>query len=245
MKTEKIDFLTEKTKEKVRGFYNNFAKDYDKNRYASEDQKFNDTFAKKIVAEIVGDCNGKMVLDCGCGTGRFVEFFYKAGAVIVGSDISDNMLKIAKERVPTATFVKADVFSLPFKDKNFDIVICSQVLTHLHNYEKPLSEMKRVLKDNGIIVIDVRNILWPSRLPILIRKMFKINSKSDGDYNPDYVSIIKIKKICDKIGLKVEDFFGTGFPRAKQDQMNEELKKSRSKLKYIAPTLILKIIKKT
>lgn len=242
MKTINEDLLTSKVKEKVRAFYDNFASNYDKNRYASKQQKFNDLMAKQVVFGMLGDCLGKSILDCGCGTGRFVEFFTKAGASVVGADVSDKMINIAREKTPTATFIKADVFSLPLNDKSFDVVTCSQVLTHLHNYEKPLLEMKRVLKDDGVIVIDVRNVLWPSRLPV-IRSIFNFIDGKCKDYNPDYVSIMKIRNICNKIGLRVDNFIGTGFPRAEQCGVEKGIAMGRSILKYVAPTLILKIKK--
>jgi len=240
MSSTKPDFLEEDRKEKVYKFYNKFAKNYDKDRYASEDQKINDFLTKQIVLGFTNGIKGKKILDCGCGTGRFVEFFAKEGAEVVGSDISENMLEIAKKKVPAAAFVKADIFSLPFENKTFDIIICSQVLTHLHNYKKPLLEMKRVLKDEGIIIIDIRNILWPYRLPLLLKRIFK---KSNGDYYPDYTSIWRIKGICNEIGLKVDNFRGIGFPSKKPREIEGEMKKSNSKLRYIAPTLIIKIIK--
>jgi len=236
----KPDFIDEKRKETVYKFYDNFAKNYDEDRYTSKEQKNNDLLAKQIVFKFAKEIKNKSVLDVGCGTGRFVEFFSQRGGKVTGADTSENMLAKARKKSPMANFVKADIFSLPFEDKTFDIVICSQVLTHLHNYKKPLIEMKRVLKDDGIIIIDVRNILWPYRLPTLIKRIFK---KSNEDYYPDYVSIWKIKRICNKIGLNISDFNGAGLPAKKECPMEEQVKRSSSVLKYIAPTLIIKIAK--
>jgi ubiquinone/menaquinone biosynthesis C-methylase UbiE len=196
--------------------------------------------AKQIVFKFAKEIKDKSVLDVGCGTGRFVEFFSQRGGNVTGADTSENMLEKAKKKSPLATFVKADIFSLPFKDKTFDIVICSQVLTHLHSYKKPLLEMKRVLKDDGIIIIDVRNMLWPYRFPTLIKRIFK---KSDEEYCPDYISIWKIKRICNKIGLNISDFNGAGLPAKRECLIEEQVKRSGGILKYIAPTLIIKIVK--
>jgi ubiquinone/menaquinone biosynthesis C-methylase UbiE len=242
MSDSKTFFLKKERKEIVHKFYNNFAKDYDESRYKSEEQKITSDITKQIVSELLNNIRGSLILDCGCGTGRFTDFFIKKNARVIGIDMSENMLKIAKKKIPSATFIKADIFSLPFKNKIFDAVICSEVLTHLHSYKEPLLEMKRVLKDEGIIIIDIRNILWPHRLFTLLKRMIK---RADKDYYPDYVSVWRIKRICNKIGLKVDQFRGTGlsFRDRGVDRIKKEIKRSNSKIRYIAPTLILKIVK--
>ena len=86
--------------------------------------------------------------------------------------------------------------------------------------------MKQVTKENGIIVIDVRNILWPFR-PIQILKQ-KLDR--DDEYNPHYTHLGNVGKICNEIGLEIEEFRGVGFPS--------------KRIKNMAPTLILKIGKR-
>jgi len=211
------------TGEIVRKFYDNFAENYDQNRYSSDKQKKIDEYAKAVVLDLVGDVEHKTVLDCGCGTGRFADLFVQRGAKVVGMDISENMIKIAKKKVPLAEFVIGDVLNMPFEERQFDIVACSQVLTHLHEYRKPLLEMKRVIKENGTITIDMRNILWPFRPLQILRQKIERNS----EYDPHYTHIGNIKKICNNMGLEIEEFRGVGF--------------LFKRIKHIAPTLILKI----
>jgi len=228
----------------VHRFYNHFAKDYDKSRYGAKEQKVTAKITKEVVSELFGDVKNKLFLDCGCGTGRFLEFFTKKGSRVIGVDISENMLKIAKKKIPNVNLSRADIFSLPFKNKVFDIILCSQVLTHLHNYKAPLLEMGRVLKDRGIIIIDIRNILWPRRLSeALIKRVIR---KSSEEYSPDYISIWGIKKICSEIDLAIDEFRGTGLSIkiSGAERMRKEIKRSDSNLKYIAPTLLLKIVKR-
>lgn len=216
-------------------FYDDFADDYDASRYSTDKQKLIDISAKAVVLDLLGNIEGKSILDCGCGTGRFADIFVRSGANAIGMDISENMLSIAKKKVPGAKFIRGDVFSLPFKEKEFDIVVCSQVLTHLHKYKEPLLEMRRVMKENGTIIIDIRNILWPLRpLQILKQKIIGYN-----EYNPHFTHIGNIKKICSEIGLKIEDFRGIGFRFLNNINDAEEGKKI---WRSFAPTLILKII---
>lgn len=213
-------------REVVRTFYDNFARNYDQNRYRSDQQKKIDERAKSVVLDLAGDVEHKLMLDCGCGTGRFADLFEQRGARVVGMDTSENMIKIAKKKVPSAEFVIGDVFNMPFKERQFDILVCSQVLTHLHEYKKPLLEMKRIIKENGTITIDIRNILWPFRpLQILKQKIAR-----NREYAPHYTHAGNIKKICNSIGLEIEKFRGVGL--------------FFNRIKYIAPTLILKIRKR-
>lgn len=210
-------------KEVVAKFYDSFAEDYDQNRYSSGKQKKIDEYAKAVVLDLVGDVEHKTVLDCGCGTGRFADLFVQRGATVVGMDISENMTKIAKKKTPLAEFIIGDVFNMPFKEKEFDLLVCSQLLTHLHQYKEPLLEMKRVINQNGTIIIDIRNILWPFRpLQILKQKIIR-----NSEYDPHFTQVRNIKKICNEIGLEIEEFRGVGF--------------HFERIKYIAPTLILKI----
>ena len=216
-------------------FYDDFADDYDASRYSTEKQKLIDTSAKTVVLDLLGNIEGKSILDCGCGTGRFADIFVRSGADAMGVDISENMLSIAKRKVPGATFIKGDVFSLPFKEKEFDIVVCSQVLTHLHKYKEPLLEMKRIIKEDGTIIIDIRNILWPLR-PLQILKHIILKN---NEYDPHFTHPRHIKKICGEIGLKIEEFRGIGF-RFLNNMNNAG--KGKKIWRYFAPTLILKII---
>ena len=212
-------------REIARTFYDNFAENYDQTRYSSDKQQKADEYAKAVVLDLVGGVEHKTILDCGCGTGRFTDLFVQQGAKVVGMDISENMVKIAKKKAPSAEFIIGDVFSTPFGETQFDIVMCSQVLTHLHEYKKPLLEMKRVTKENGIIVIDIRNILWPFR-PIQILKQ---KLEREDEYNPHYTHLRNMKRICNETGLEIEEFRGVG---------------ALGRIKYIAPTLILKIRKR-
>lgn len=132
----------------------------------------------------------KTMLDCGCGTGRFANLFVQRGARVVGMDVSENMVKIAKKKTPSAEFIIGDVFNMPFKEKKFDLLVCSQLLTHLHQYKKPLLEMNRLINQNGIIIIDIRNILWPFRpLQILKQKIIR-----NSEYDPHFTQVRNIKK---------------------------------------------------
>jgi 2-polyprenyl-3-methyl-5-hydroxy-6-metoxy-1,4-benzoquinol methylase len=110
---------------------------------------------------------GAKILDIGCGSGRHVcEAFRIRGITVVGADLNfDDMVK-AREKLHFHEKVgehgggvwalsSADVKNLPFKNSSFDLVICSEVLEHIHDHEKAASELIRVLKPGCDLVVSV------------------------------------------------------------------------------------------
>jgi ubiquinone/menaquinone biosynthesis C-methylase UbiE len=101
------------------------------------------------------------VLDCGCGTGRTVEFLAKRlgpGSEIYGVDSSPAMIERAKSLRTAPPGIKfdfqvADALSLPFDTGKFDWVLVVDSFPHFRDYPAALQELKRVTKDGGFIAI--------------------------------------------------------------------------------------------
>jgi SAM-dependent methyltransferase len=98
---------------------------------------------------------GAHVLDIGCGSGLFLKMVNGKGASLTGIDLSDPLLKIARERNPSAHLLNQDMEYLPFPDKSFDLVTGFNSLQYANNITQVLKEIKRVLKDDGKLVIGV------------------------------------------------------------------------------------------
>ncbi len=108
------------------------------------------------------------VLDAGCGIGilgKFIKEYYSS--TVYGIDMDKASVEIAKangEKVTRGTLEG----HWPYKDNFFDYVISVQVLEHLINPDNFLSESRRVLKENGILVISTPNLAaWFNRLIFL------------------------------------------------------------------------------
>jgi|GEM_PF-3143147 len=192
----------------VQKFYDDFAPQYDQNRYQSPEQSLIDQAAQKIFLKLTErTCfAGLKILDVGCGTGRLAKLFSERGADVLGIDPSETMLSTARKKVPGALFQKGNVLNLKFYE-TFDMVVCSQVLTHLHQYQKPLQEMKKALKQNGAIIIDIRNSISLKNLFALLRQKL-VKSAIENDYKPHFTNIFTIKRLCKKIGLRVTQWGG-------------------------------------
>ncbi len=100
----------------------------------------------------VRDLHGN-VLDVACGTGDMVQELQKRGCRVTGVDLSEEMLTIAKSKAPTATYMIADAEHLPFENDCFDAVTCAFGVRNFVHLEQGLSEMLRVLKPGGRMVI--------------------------------------------------------------------------------------------
>jgi len=101
---------------------------------------------------------GKRIIDLGCGAGRDAEEFAKTECDYVGIDLSQGMLDVAKKRVPSATFIKADFYKLPFKDDYFDGFWAAASLLHVPKKEiiSVLNEIRRITKKGGVGFVSVK-----------------------------------------------------------------------------------------
>jgi SAM-dependent methyltransferase len=99
---------------------------------------------------------GERVLDVGCGGGRFVAALRDAGADPVGVELADAALERARRNVPDADLrlVAADG-SLPLDHGEVDLVWCSEVLEHVPDTVAFLTEVRRVLRPGGRLLVTV------------------------------------------------------------------------------------------
>jgi SAM-dependent methyltransferase len=96
---------------------------------------------------------GVAALDAACGTGRHAEFLASLGCETTGVDQSPAMLEVARQKLPAVRFEEGDLAALPFDDAVFDLAVCSLALCHLHDPAPALSELARVLRPGGRLVI--------------------------------------------------------------------------------------------
>lgn len=108
--------------------------------------------------------DAKRVLDVGCSSAILTAAVAKTlpESSVTGLDSYSAAIDFARKKYPHITFVVADAHNLPFGDKIFDLVICTETLEHVSNPQKSLLEMKRVLGKNGraIISMDSGSLLF-------------------------------------------------------------------------------------
>jgi DNA gyrase subunit B len=91
------------------------------------------------------------VLDVACGTGIISSLFFRKAKAVVGVDVTEQMYKRSSSRLDY--LVNADAQELPFADNRFDLVICRQGLQFMQDPRKAVSQMYRVCKPKGKIIL--------------------------------------------------------------------------------------------
>ena len=107
--------------------------------------------------------NLELVLDAGCGNGRFLETF-PAKTYKVGLDASLELLIRTKRRGRGDFLVCGELEHLPFKDGTFSTVISCRVLQHLQRQQEAVVEMCRVTRPGGDVVLELYNTWNPKTL---------------------------------------------------------------------------------
>lgn len=135
----------DKTKSTARAF------GYEWSHFSKISHLYQEEFLDIIKPITEGFFNGKVVLDAGCGSGRFAYYAAKFGAKkLVAIDISDSVNVACQnlKGLPNAYVVKADINNLPFKEK-FDLIYSIGVLHHLPMPEKGFINLTGILKEGG------------------------------------------------------------------------------------------------
>ncbi len=96
---------------------------------------------------------GERVLDLGCGLGDFAGELAGHGARVVGCDVAETALRLARTRHPGIEFVLTGEEELSFSDESFDVVWAGEVLEHVQDGLGLLAEVRRVLRSGGRLVL--------------------------------------------------------------------------------------------
>lgn len=158
---------------KVSSQYDRLAEIYDRrwSKYLSNTLNSLTTYLQ-VSEQLLGT---EHILDIACGTGELERLLRNTHAQlkIVGVDISEKMLDIARLKLPDIEFIKASAIALPFANDSFDIAI---TVSAFHYFEYPitaLEEIRRILKPEGkLIVMDWCRDSWLCRAFDLFLKIF-------------------------------------------------------------------------
>jgi demethylmenaquinone methyltransferase/2-methoxy-6-polyprenyl-1,4-benzoquinol methylase len=96
---------------------------------------------------------GQGALDVCCGTGDIAIGLAETGAAVTGCDFTPEMLAKARERSANVTWIQADALELPFSDNSFEVVTISYGLRNLADFGRGVTELVRVLKPGGRLLI--------------------------------------------------------------------------------------------
>jgi ubiquinone/menaquinone biosynthesis C-methylase UbiE len=106
---------------------------------------------------VFDDLTGKKVLEVGVGPGKLLIRMAKKGYFVTGIEFLKGMAYEARRKVKKAGFeidiLQQSIYHMPFKDNEFDDIVMTFVLAEVHELDKAIVEMKRVLKKGGKIII--------------------------------------------------------------------------------------------
>jgi len=195
-------------------------------------ERFSDTrcFLGKDLGGLLEYVNsGDRVLDLGCGNGRLFGAIKEKGGDYHGIDNSEKLIELAKKNNPQAEFQTADALNIPFGDNYFDKVFAIAVLHHIPSLKLRLDflkEIKRVLKQNGVLILTVWKLSPKKQVwRVLLENAFlKIIGKSKLDFKDifypwkdfqgkvltqRYVHLFSSKELNDlakRAGFTIKDF---------------------------------------
>ncbi|MCB2343039.1 class I SAM-dependent methyltransferase [Clostridium estertheticum] len=116
---------------------------------------YNNIQEKPAMQSLLPDMAGKTVLDLGCGFGEnCVDFLNRGAARVVGVDISEKMLSIAKidNAFENIEYIHLDMNDISTIEEKFDIVYSSLAFHYVKSFSKLLRDINYLLKDNGLLI---------------------------------------------------------------------------------------------
>ena len=173
----------EKSSIKLKQHYKSWANDYDQDLidwgYAYPSQ------LKKIISQDIKLKKSSKILDAGCGTGLVAEVLGDMNFKnIVGLDYSLDMLKIAKDKKIYTRLIQESLNKkTSLRSNQFDVVLCTGVLTSGHVGAKAINELIRVTKNKGYLILSIAESIYE-----------KLGFKDDIEKNREQLLKIKISK---------------------------------------------------
>lgn len=174
--------------------YNDIAQEYTA-------EFFYDTSDNKYIDMFLSSLEGSNILDAGCGNGKDCKYISEKGFNIVGIDLSEGMLKIAKERVPNGIFEVMDIANITYSENSYDGIISNCSLFHI-----PVEELPKTMET-------FRKILKPNGKLLLILQEGNGETMVEEPYRPgvhiymNYFSSVQIQSLLEEYGFYI-NYFG-------------------------------------
>lgn len=112
---------------------------------------------RRLILTLLGDIRGRDVLDVGCGDGDLAVELWRRGATVTGIDASPEMVEAARARAKQEgadiSFMVGEAANIPFAPERFDVVVAVTILCFVANAAPVFSEIARVLRPGGVLVI--------------------------------------------------------------------------------------------
>lgn len=161
------------------------------------------------------DWTGKAVLDLGCAGGFMAEAMAARGADVTGIDPAAEAIEAARHHAVSEKLdIRYDVGvgeALPYADASFDAVVCVDVLEHVADLGKVLSEVARVLRPGGLFLFDTinRNPIANFVTITIAEDLLRLLPR--GTHDPAmFIKPAELRRAMQKAGLLPGPFTGLG-----------------------------------
>jgi SAM-dependent methyltransferase len=200
--------------DKWKSFYTREAGGYHRQRYASW---YGRMFARSHQAAMHDllhmHRSGGLILDLASGTGHNLEILSASGRLVIACDLTTAMLKesknIRRER-DNIRYSAGNALNLPFAAGTFDVVVSTRFL-HLFaapHQQQVLKEMVRVLKPNGLMLVDFYNCChWRLLLPLIGIYRWALRKRPTEDTRN---SIGDIHRLLEPLSMRIDQTVGIG-----------------------------------
>ena len=170
-------------------------------------------------------CDGKDVLEVGCGTGQGLGYLATKARKVIGGDYTENLITEARQyyggRIP---LLRLDAHALPFQDATFGVVILYEAIYYLIKPQRFLEECRRTLREKGTLVICTVNKEWSEFNP--------------SPFSTQYFSVRELSALLKNCQFSAEFFgaFSTNRKSAK-DQFVSWARRSAVRMHLIPGTM--------
>jgi methionine biosynthesis protein MetW len=176
-------------------------------RYAPENARLDKYSRNRILIEWVG--TGKRVLEVGCSTGYMSQFMKGRKCVVTGVEVDADAARYAADYCEEVHVLdlNSPEWITRFSVGRFDVVLLGDVLEHLVNPARVLSQTRKILGPNGSLVISLPNIVhWETRVKVLLGQF---NYQSCGTLDHTHLRFFTLKtaqELIESAGCRIVRF---------------------------------------
>lgn len=191
-------------KEKARNYYDQESDEYYKLYEEEQDLYPSDLIRLNFIVKRLKEMNVKTILDAGCGSCEPMVRLLNEGFKVKGFDFSPGMVEAGKKILTEAGYSPDLVRQADLEDANspsdeqFDAVICLGVITHIPDQNKAIRNINKMLKPEGVALIQFRNDLF---------SVFTMNQYSQNFF----LGIIPYKEMNTSLQNDAQDFYSQRF----------------------------------
>ncbi len=207
-------------------------------RYLVNPVRFN-YFNNLLKTNFKSGYKNRKALDVGCGGGLLSEELSKIGLNVTGVDPSKESIRIAREHAMNSglgiEYRQSYGEELPFDNDTFDMVFCCDVLEHVSDVRKVISEIARVLKKGGLFFFDTISRTMISKIAVIYfmqKCRFTSFGRADGHVWDMFIKPEELKSILSQNDISLNDTKGIAPKHINPSTIIDLYKASRKKISY-------------